>query len=57
MAHIVVGFFHVKVDLFDDKLALFVFLTGLVGPCIRPPNHCLATLAKYVAYTVQSSDQ
>ena len=57
MAHIVVGLFHVEIDLFDDKFALLVLLARFVCPGICPTHHCLASLAKYVAHTVQSSDQ
>jgi len=57
VVHIVVGLFHVKVDLFDDEFSLLVLLARFICPCIGPTDHCLTTLAKYVAHTVQSSDQ
>jgi len=57
VVHVVVGLFHVKIDLFDDKFALLVLLACFVCPGICPAHHRLTTLAKDITYTVQSSDQ
>lgn len=52
---VVVALFQVKIDLFNNKLALLVLLAGLKGPKIRPAYHVLAALAENIAYYVQSS--
>lgn len=58
MAHsVVVAFFHVKVNLLDYVLALFILLARLVRFGIGPSHHAFATSTEDVTNTVQSCDQ
>ena len=46
-----------KIDLFDNKFALFVLLVGFVSLLVSPANKGVATFAENVADCVQPSDQ
>lgn len=51
MRHIVVvALFQVKVDLFDDELALLVLLAHLVRLDVSPSHHILTPFAEDVGY-------
>lgn len=46
-----------QIDLFNDELALLVFLARFVGSGVGPSHHGLATFAKDVVHAVQTSDE
>ena len=57
MIDIVVTFFEVEVDLFNDVFSLLVFLTTFVRLGIGPADHRLTSLTKDIAHTMQTSDE
>jgi hypothetical protein len=52
---VVVALLQVKINLFNNELALLVLLAGFKGPKIRPAHHVLAALAENVADCMQPS--
>lgn len=54
---VVVAHFQVKIDLFNDKLALLVLLTRRVRLLVRPAHIVRAALAKDITNAVQASNE
>lgn len=46
-----------EIDLLNNEFPLFVLLTLLVGPCVGPPDHSLASLTKYITNAMKASDE
>jgi hypothetical protein len=54
---VVVTFFNVQVDFFNDELALLVLLARFIRFRIGPSDHAFATSTKNVRYAVHSSHE
>jgi len=54
---IIITFFQMKVDLFDDVLALLVLLAGLIRFFVCPSDQAFASFAEDIAHAVQACNE